>query len=196
MKKFSLNIFRSVSYKEQIYIDSTKNIYKKDRNKYLYKVISSHTNLIQKPCIESTRILISRFFSRKKKISKHKRFQYLIKLNKLRKNKEVSYINKPIFFFFHKKASNLYYKKFKVRTSKELNKIRTKFRNVFNIPFTKKGEKNRMGKGKGEFDVFYSKLHQNFTYFLLHRLSKDTVKKLYRKIRYRLGGSRIKLCLY
>jgi ribosomal protein L16/L10AE len=63
-----------------------------------------------------------------------------------------------------------------------------RFRNTFLIPITAKGNKSRMGKGKGAISLYMSHLHLNSILFNLYRVSNYRLIKVFKKLRMKLGG--------
>jgi len=70
---------------------------------------------------------------------------------------------------------------------KKKNKRRMRFRKKFLIPFTSKGNKSRMGKGKGGISNLMCKLYPYHALFLLHRVSVLKAVKVFTKLRAKFG---------
>jgi ribosomal protein L16/L10AE len=110
----------------------------------------------------------------------------LIKISKKRRAKYrfkpflIKNINFSILLSYKKKLLPLIVKK--------QNKKRMRFRNTFLIPITAKGNKSRMGKGKGAISLYMSHLHLNSILFNLYRVSKYRLIKVFKKLRMKLGG--------
>jgi len=63
-----------------------------------------------------------------------------------------------------------------------------KFKHVYSVPYTKKGTRSRMGKGKGAIDIYLCNIYSNMILYTLYRLSYFKKKILERKLRLKLGG--------
>jgi ribosomal protein L16/L10AE len=170
--------FRSIIYKTKMRLL----FFKKNNN----VLISTRDKLIHKPCTEAARIVISRQFQKKKKFSKHKRFQYIMKISKKRRAKYkykpflIKRLYFPILLSYKKKLLPLIIKK--------RNKKRMRFKDNFFIPITKKGNKSRMGKGKGIISSYMCHLYLNNLLFNLYRISKYKKFTVFKKLKMKLGG--------
>jgi ribosomal protein L16/L10AE len=164
---------------------------KKLNNSYEKFVISRKGLLIERNCIDASKIVLSREFQQKKKYSKHKRFQYLAKILK-KKKKKIFYS-----FLLIKRIKTKTIKNYKYRLSyylkKNTNKKRMIFKLKFNLPITKKGTRSRMGKGKGDIKKYVAKVYINKLIYKLFRISILTKSLLYKKLSTKLGNLKIKI---
>lgn len=175
-------IFRSVAYKNALTLEKTPT---NALNRY--KIISADSYFITRGAPEACRIVISRHFQKKRKFSKHKRFQFILNYNKWLKD-NAKQGNKPIIQDRYKYFANIIKLRFKkTQNIKKKNKSRMRFKKNFLIPITEKGAKSRMGKGKGAISYHTAKLSNNDSLFLLDRVSFLKAKKVFNKLRYKLG---------
>jgi ribosomal protein L16/L10AE len=170
-------LFRSIIYKKKLRLLINKSLQ--------FKVISLKEKYIEKKCIDASRIVISRQFQRRRKMSKHQRFKFTIKVTQKKKKKK-------FFIHFIKRVKSKSKVQYKLRLSRIklnfLNKKRMKFKHVYSIPYTKKGARSRMGKGKGAISMYLCNIYLNMILYNLFRLSYLKKNILERKLRLKLGG--------
>jgi ribosomal protein L16/L10AE len=170
-------LFRSIIYKKKLRLLMNKSV--------KFKLISLKEKYIEKKCIDASRIVISRQFQRRRKMSKHQRFKFTIKITQKKKKKK-------FFLHFIKRIKSQSKVQYKLKLSRikltNLNKKRMKFKHIYSIPYTKKGVRSRMGKGKGAINLYLCNIYLNMILYNLYRLSYLKKNILERKLRLKLGG--------